>query len=248
MALYRLSTDTMSVLSGQWLGARRAELQSISQTATILPILESAHRGLSPFVGRSHEPSGAKEVVKRQEDVDESHDNFYRAGFYYCNSQASLSAALGDEAGSQMFLGLRDMLYPDALFGVNRPYGEEESAAELLSRRVTPALKEKLSALYVRDGLSLWTIVERQMERAVELGALERQKRALQEQEQSQQPGPSLDDERRARYDWIEAVRMLERTLRLAVRQRATTEAIINQLLENVRQEEAAADRRHLDR
>lgn len=246
MALYRLSTETMIALSKTWLEARRSELQAISQTATILPILESAHKGLFVFIGRAHEPAPTKSISKKQYEADQQHDDFYRAGFYFLNAQASLSAALGDEAASQSYVGLRDLLYPDALFGVNRSYLEEEGAAELLMRRLTDEVKGKLASLVLRPNVSLLTVIEKQIERAGTLGVLEREKRQILEKEQ-QTASPSLGDERRARFDWIEAVRMLERTLRLAVRQKATTEAIINNLLEGVRQEEAEADRKHLE-
>jgi hypothetical protein len=243
MALYRLATDVMSALSKMWLGARRMELQAISQTSTILPILESAHKGLTPFLGRAQETSGARDALKKQYEIDEQHDDFYRAGFYFFNARASLASALGDEVEAQSYIALRDLLYPDALFGVNRSYSEEEGAAETLSGRLTPEIKTKLSAMFLKENLSMLSVIEKQIERASELGALEKQKMASQEKEPQ---GPSLGDERRARYDWIEAVRMLERTLRLAVRQKATTEAVINHLLADVRKEEADADRKYL--
>jgi hypothetical protein len=242
MALYRLTIETMIKLSKTWVELRREELKAITQTAAILPLLEAAHKGLFVFIGREGEALRVRTVSRQQTEVDHQHDDFYRCGFHYLNGLAALFSALGKEEEAQQTLELRELLYPDGLFGVNRSYPEEEGAAELLERRLTPELRERLATYVLYPGVTLLVVVEGQIARARELGRLEKEKRKLQESD-----SPSLSDERRARFDWIEAVRMLEKTMRLAVRQKTTTEAVINHLLAEVRREEAEVDRKYLE-
>ena len=242
MALYRLTIETMIGLSKAWTETRREALKAITQTAAILPLLESAHKGLFLFMGREGEALKVRIVSRQQSEIDHQHDDFYRCGFHYLNGLSALVSALGQEDEAQSLLALREVLYPDGLFGINRSYPEEEGAAELLERRLTDELKARLTTFVLRPGVTLLTVVESQIARAHELGRLEQEKRKLQEVD-----SPSLRDERRARFDWIEAVRMLEKTMHLAVRQKTTTEAIINSLLADMRREEAEADRKHLE-
>lgn len=247
MALYRLSTETMIDLSKAWTITRRRELEVIPQVATILPIMDSAHKGLFVFTGKeSNEVSAVKTLSKKQSNADQQHDDYYRGGFYFLTSQVSLCAALDREEEVQVLQDLREHLYPDGLFGVTRSYSEETGAADLLERRLTDDIKDKLKTFLVRPGLTMLDVIELQIKKARELGELEEEKRRLVAFE-AQNPTPSLGDERRARFDWIEAVRMLERTLRLAVRQKTTTEQAANSLLETLRREEAEADKKYLE-
>jgi hypothetical protein len=246
VALYRLSIETMIGLSKTWTETRREEVKAIPQTFAILPLLEAAHKGLFLFTGRDSETPKLRSISRQQTEVDHQHDDFYRAGFHYLNGLSALYSAMGQEEDAQKILELRDVLYPDGLFGVNRSYPEEEGAAELLERRLTDSIKARLSTFLLAPGVTLLHVVVNQIARARELGRLEQEKRKVQEQE-AQNPSPSLGDERRARFDWIEAVRMLERTLRLAVRHKTTTEPTINNLLADLQREEADADQKYLE-
>jgi hypothetical protein len=233
--LNELSTEKMVALTLYWTKDERALLSSIPQAAGLLVSFDSIATRM--FVVVKHELPPlllAKDLYKRQTATDRTHDHILKGGYYQLSSLSHFAAADGDEARSASFLTLRDQLYPDGLGGSLLSFDEEAGAAELLEKRITDEMRAALKSIVTDQGVTLLARIEKQIEKAKELRSLEQQKIKAQE-EADGAPIPSGNEARKVRYEWINAVRTLERTLRLARQGGTINEETESKLLRELR-------------
>jgi hypothetical protein len=233
--LNELSTEKMVTLTHYWIKDERALLSSIPQAAGLLVSFDSLATRLFVVVRQDATPSQqVKDLSKKQSATDKTHDYLLRGGFYQLSALANFASADGDEARASSFLVLRDQLYPDGLGGSLLSFDEEAGAAELLEKRVTGEIKAMLQSIITDQRITLLGRIQQQIEKAKELRTLDLQKTKA-EEEASASAAPSGSDARRVRYEWINATRTLERSLRLAKQGGSLTAEIEQKLLRELR-------------
>ena len=250
-AINLLSTEKMVALTQNWVQEERAALAAIPQVAGLLVNLDSLFTRLFVVVesdGKSEEK--VRSISRQQSGTDRTHDHLLRGVFYFLTSRSNFLAALGDEEGARELLTLRDQLYPDGLSGTNLSYDEEAGAAELLERRLTSELIDRLSRIVAyQDETKTITLLQQiklQISLAKKLRALELEKQKA-EAEASASPTPTRSDARRVRLEWIDTVRTVERSLRAARRSKHTDEATEARLLKPLREASEEAQRKYLE-
>ena len=233
--LNELSTEKMVTLTQYWSKDERALLSSIPQAAGLLVSFDSLATKLFVVVRQDATPSQqVKDLSKKQSATDKTHDYLLRGGFYQLSALANFASADGDETRAESFLVLRDQLYPDGLGGSLLSFDEEAGAAELLENRITGEIKATLQAIITDQGVTLLERIQQQIEKAKELRTLDLQKTKA-EEEASASAAPSGGDARKVRYEWINATRTLERSLRLAKQGGSLTDETEKKLLRELR-------------
>ena len=234
-----LSTEKMVALTQYWIVDERARLTAIPQTAGLLVSLDAVFTKLTQAARRGPAPTGAKELYKKQRKVDRVHDQLLRGNFHYLTALSNYVAANEDNATSQVLLELRDRLYPEGLAGTSLSFDEEAGAAEILEKNLTETERATLKSIAVSPGSNLLEKVLLQIEQAKMLRVLEQQKKSAQQSDDALDHAE--DDERKTRYEWIDTIRTLERSLRLARRNKNLTEEVETKLLQDLKSAEKEA-------
>jgi hypothetical protein len=234
-----LSTEKMIALTQYWIVDERAQLTAIPQAAGLLVSLDAIFTELTQAANRGPVPTGAKELYKKQRKVDRIHDQLLRGNFHYLTALSNYAAAEEDDATAEVMLELRDRMYPQGLAGTGLSYDEEAGAAEILEKNLTDKDKAMLKGIVVSPKSNLLEKVLSQIEQAKALRVLEQKKKNAQQSDAALDRAD--DEERKTRYDWIDTIRTLERSLRLAKRNKNLTAEAETKLLQNLKNAEKEA-------
>ena len=234
-----LSTEKMLALTQIWTVDHRPALAAAPQTAGLLVSLDAVFTRLSASAKRAPVATSAKEVYKIQRDTDQIHDHLLRGNFFLFTALAHYAAANNNHAEAQALLSLRDQLYPDGLSGTTLSFEEEAGAAKILEDQLTDAIRATLKSIVVSPNGNLLEKVVAQIEHAKKLRVLEQQKKTAQQFDATTDHADN--EERKTRYDWIDTVRTLERSLRLARKNQNISAEIEAKLLSGLREAQKSA-------
>jgi hypothetical protein len=252
MSKLRISTEKMTSLSYVWLNEKRGKIEAIPQLASLVPDIEAAHKDMS-IVSASPPPANEllRAAIQKLYDLDDVHDQFFRAGYRMTQSQQSLAIALNRPTLSADLEQLEKRLYPHGLTGTSLKYEEEEGAALLVEQVLDDPLKARLKAisatLETGETFTLLHCVEEHIKTAKEIGSTERLKKKLQEQEAAPKD-PNAVDGRKARFAWADVARAMESNAALALRRGTATPEMIKDILGGLQAAEIEADREYAQR
>ncbi|MEO1269363.1 MAG: hypothetical protein AAFX99_14830 [Myxococcota bacterium] len=209
-----LDTEVMVEITAAWLdpGGNRPVLERCPQTAGVLANIEAAHARLCTI--QSAESDLKKQLgtlINRMARLDHQHDRKYRGSFLLLTAFAELTDRPEE---IETLLGLRDLLFPAGLMGVNKSYQAEAGAAEVLEERLTEQTRASLKALtFLESNLLDQVLVVIDSARALGETLEERRQteKALAEDHQQISPG----DVMRARNTWVRTIRQVETLLDL---------------------------------
>ena len=203
MALKDLSTPQMLAITAAWVDPHRErpKLESLERTTALLRDIDAVHTGL--LQTRRAEKTTSKEVTQiqsRQLELDKTHDRKARGTHALLTGFAEIA---DDPEDAELYLNIRDQLFPDGLKFITSSYADEAGYAQLLRERLTHESKIALKALPTPGG-SLFKIVMAWLAAADELGKLETKKTQLLAAERPAEgtPGGQL----KARNRWIKVV------------------------------------------
>ena len=209
-----LSVERMVVLSAKWLqDPQRKILESYPETAALVTKITEAHESLFVLTNKSSEASlEVKVISEKQKALDVRHDDLVAAIYGLLTALARRSS---DTTLREMYLSLRDLLFPDGLAVMKLPYAEEGGAAILLERRLKDTHKAQLKMLLIPGDVSrtLLDDVNDLIAQAKTLLALDEQKKVLLVAV-SEELTPA--DELKAKNLWIRIARGLETNLEIA--------------------------------
>ena len=239
MAYRNLSTEQMVHISADWLDPKgwRPVLLSIAMVAELVPKLEDVHEALiSKQPTTSAILARVTVIQEKQGVVDILHDRKLRGAIGLLSSLADLT---DEPLKAASYLDLRDRLSPEGLRATIKSYTEEAGAAKMLLGRLDESSRQLLATIATPDGtlmdaVNAWTRAGR------ELGALESEKIALNQQLTSEGGKVRPLDVMKARNRWIRLAHALESNLELS----DTDEATVARILGSLHDGEAKADRR----
>lgn len=218
MDFRNLSIERMVNLSAGLLsGGQRKEIEQVEMAAATLPKLQEAHDGLFILIEKA--PAVPPEVLQlqaQQKVADTRHDDL-AAGAHGLLGALARRASVPEER--QRYLKLQKLLFPNGLSIILKSYSEEAGAATLLARRLTDPVKQQLQDIRLpaepgQAGRALLDDVLELIEAAKTLSALETQKEQL-IAAAGTLAALTTADERRAKNQWIKALRGLEAMLDL---------------------------------
>jgi hypothetical protein len=202
MAKNNLSSPAMVTVTMAWTDpkAERPLLEALPQAGALLPSLEKAHKGLLDGQASMSQTNAALLTVQRaQAALDVRHDACIRGPYNVLTGFADL-AETPEEAA--VFLSLRDKLTPRGLDTVRLSYTDQAGEAELTEGRLTKEDRTLLGKLRTPTG-TLLDAHKTRLSTAREIGALEKQRAAL----ETQAPATTTPaDAVRARNLWIRTV------------------------------------------
>lgn len=208
MNLNALPTNVMLAHSGYWLvdAALRAKLAAHPLGAAILMELTRVHERLQGQVERRRQLALAlARLTELLSALDLTHDNMARA--IHAVLEALLMATRDPEA-REIYLHLRDLLFPEGLSIVSRTYAYQAGAAQALVARVSEEDLARLTAIPVgpetlADWYRAWTTA------GAQLGKHLHEREALVAHTGRGGTAIAEVDTRAARLEWIEIVRTL---------------------------------------
>jgi len=226
-------------ISADWLDPKglRPVLLSIAIVAELVPKLEDVHETLitkqpttSAILAR------VTAIQEKQATIDIPYGRKLRGSFGLLSSLADLT---DDPSKAAAYLDLRDRLSPEGLRAILKSYTEKAGAAKMLPGRLDESSRELLASIATPDGklmdaVKAWTRAGR------ELGALEREKVALNQQLANEEGKVRPADVVKARNRWIRLAHALESNLEIS----AADEATVANILGSLHDGEARADRR----
>lgn len=211
MNLYHLSTESMLQRSAEWLGDGpvRAILTAHPVGEPLLAEIERAHRSLMHADNlRNLTVAEIEKLTALMDVVDDRHDDMARA--VYWGLQALIHA---EPSSAVRFHDAQQILFPDGLRIIERPYVDESSAALAMRERVSTDLLALLDATPLGQ-TSLGELYRAWLQAGEELGTLY-QKRAQLQVAVARESQGSRSRPSDGRQDWIEAARALLATLEL---------------------------------
>ena len=208
MNLNALPTNVMLAHSGYWLvdEALRAKLAAHPLGAAILMELTRVHERLQGQVERRRQLALAlARLTELLSALDLTHDNMARA--IHAVLEALLMATRDPEA-REIYLHLRDLLFPEGLSIVSRTYAYQAGAAQALVARVSEEDLARLTAIPVgpetlADWYRAWITA------GAQLGKHLHEREALVAHTGRGGTAIAEVDTRAARLEWIEIVRTL---------------------------------------
>jgi hypothetical protein len=235
MALKRLRTEEMVVITSTWVDPAHADhqaLAAVTALAALLPAMDSAWQGLHATYRAGAGTERRKRIQDRQRALDLEHDDVVRGIWFYLHSQVFVTR---EPVERQELARLRDLLLPEGLVAVNKSYREEAGQADLAASRLTAPDRELLESMVMRDGRTLLALVKRWRELAVQIGALDRERAG-----DVRDDVPTPAEARDARHRWIRTVTAMRDVAALV----AADDHAIQQILRRVESAERVADRR----
>lgn len=204
MALKDLTTPQMLAITAAWIDPtrERPKLESLKRTAALLSDVDAVHTGL--LHARRAEKTTSKEIAElqsRQLHLDKTHDRKARGTHAVLTGFAELA---DDPEDAELYLNIRDQLFPDGLKFITSSYADEAGHAHLLRQRLTPESKAALKVLPTPAG-SLLKIVLAWLSAGEELGKLETKKAQLIAAERPAEGVPQ-GGQLKARNRWIKVV------------------------------------------
>ena len=238
MAYRQLSSGEMVQISTPWVepGPARTALQSVRDVGVVLGHVERAHRDLLVIQAPPADPELAR-LAEQAGQTDGKHDTLARGTHMLLSGFAELTAE--PEAASAL-LRLRDLLLPLGLGISTKSYREEAGEALRLQERLSPDVKQQLTAVAVGTG-TLLDVVNEWIATGRLLGQLEDRRAALL---QAQTTPASSVTVLQARNQWIRAATALVSFLDLVNLDEATLQLIVGSLREAERSSERRAIKR----
>ena len=239
MAYRNLSTEQMVHISAEWLDPKglRPVLLSIAIVAELVPKLEDVHQTL---ITRQPATSAILARVtalqEKQATLDIPYDRALRGSYGLLSSLADLTS---DPSKAAAYIDLRDRLSPEGLRAILKSYTEKAGAAKMLPGRLDETARELLASIATPDGV-LMDVVNAWTRTGRELGALEREKVALNQQLANEEGKVRPADVLKARNRWIRLAHALESNLEISAADEATVASILGSLHDG----EAKANRR----
>ena len=235
MNLKILATNVMLLLSRAWLNEPlvRGLLERHPLGAAILLEIRRAHDRLSlQDENRRKLAIALARITALIGDLDGLHDSKGRALY---TGLTSLAEGVGDPELARLYLGIRDLLFPEGLAILARSYAYEAGAIEALQQRVTPEVIAQLESVPMgTQTLADW--YRGLVDAGNELGVLLGQRASLLARTTRGGTGVVNLDLRAARGQWIHAVHTLLSTIRIMELSREEREIVLGHLDLAVRQ------------
>lgn len=239
MVLRYLTVQQMKEASRRWVepGEPRTLLEGYPQTRGLLGDIQQAHDGLLEYLPIPPLSKILEQIRDRQQSLDDSHDGLLRGSYRMLTAHADFAP---NKEESKRILQLRDTLFPNGLNGTQLSFREQSGAAQLLEQRMTDEVQSQLKQILVSEGQTLLDKVLLLISIAKQLGVLEDQKEEAAKTLTAQQ-GPSDGEVRRSHLRWMQVVRALEGSLRIARPGKEVEEKILGA----VRTAAALAEEKH---
>ena len=209
-----LTSAEMTTLSGDWI-AEASEAGKVfrgtKKLSSVYQFIAEAHEGLgaSQVVGDSTNERELQALAEKNAELDRRHDALVRCIWKMLNARAD-GAKTKERAA--LYLDTAKALFPDGAASTQVSYAAQAGNAELVEKRLKAEHKKLLLEIVTPDG-PLSQHVSRWQKRARELGASDQERARLVAQKEA---GVSKADAHNARIEWVRAVDVLVKTIRLA--------------------------------
>lgn len=208
MALKDLTAQEMVAISAAWLDPKqeRALLEKYTMLSSLLPIIESAHRGLlRTQLGSNAQEMRSDALALRAQSADQIYDRKARAVYHLLTGFAEYVDGVD---GTARILDVRDELFPEGLKVTRKSFMAQAQEASEVKRRLSAETVVQLRELPVPGGATLEKAVDEWIAAGLELGKVELAKA---EMKSRQKDGVSISaaDVLRARNQWVRAARGL---------------------------------------
>lgn len=174
MALERLETEEMVLITGSWIIRGRPDREALEAEpalAALLPEMEAAHQALLDTHAHQLGTMRQREILRRQKDVDERHGETIQGIRHLLLGTISFTR---DPQQLAALRGLKQRLLPEGIGVVKQSYRMQADQAESVAARLTESDWALLERLPIMGGRSLRDAVESWFALARELGDLER--------------------------------------------------------------------------
>lgn len=229
MDIRYVESSELFAVSAIWLDPKqeRSKLESKDATRGLLPLMETAHKGLQRAVQTEEFSTAELEKARKEaDDLDDLHDDLYRGTFYLLTAQAAFSPER-----RELLLELRDYLFPDGLAGVNKAYLTESGEVGLLSERLTPEKRSLLQSVVVDSTTHLLMKVEQLIKVGAALGLAEKKKQDLL-QLQSEMAPLSRSEINQTKNDWLIAAKTFMGAIQLSSFSKSEKKALLQPFVE----------------
>jgi hypothetical protein len=161
MSLLRLTAAGMVGLTGPWVTPgheERQALESVPETAVLIPHIDSAHQALLSAQGMSVRARMAP-VIDAQTRADNSHDSLWRTLDLSLRAHIQLAKARRQvERVAELERAYLEVV-PDDLSVVNMSYVEEVGEVRMLDARLSAESRQTMAGLTI-DGSTLTDVVQ----------------------------------------------------------------------------------------
>ena len=227
-----LTSAEMTDISGDWVSEKTAAGQLFRETkklASIYVFIAEAHEGLAAaqVVGSSANDRELQALAEKNVELDRCHDALVRCIW---KTLHGLAEGAKTKARAALYLDTAMAIFPDGAASAQKTYAAQAGNAELVEKRLTPEHKQLLSEIVTPDG-PLSQHVSRWQKRARELGASDKERTRLLAQKET---GVTKMDAQNARTEWVRAVDVFVKTVRLAKLTPEEVETLTGQLTKAV--------------
>lgn len=234
MSIAHLPAPTMVALTSPWVtpgSAERKALQSMPETAAMIPHVDRAHAGLLSAQGMSLAERVAP-FTRVLTSTDFSYDSFWRVLHHGVSAAIQLALARGQEQRARELEQVYAEVLPHELKVVQWSYLDEIGEAKMLAARISPESKQILSGLTV-DGTNLLDVVNELLTTAETLGRLMDQRADARQAEQV----VAMAD---ARSAWMRVITLVRNIVAMT----RTTNPVLHDMLARIRDAEEQAELR----
>lgn len=182
MSRKRLTSSEMLHISGEWINSNtpaHAAILASNELAASLPRIQATHQELlAAAKPTTNNDPRLFEIIKKQFEIDQRHDELIRGIHGILTSTASLL----DPDDAAPLITLRDQLLPDGLSSIQRSYSHEANQAAQLAARLTPELRNQIDKFTFGPKSKphrLSTFVDEWIQIGEQLGQLDNEKARL---------------------------------------------------------------------
>ena len=209
-----LTSAEMIAISGDWLSDDSDAgnlFRKTKKLAAVYQFIADAHEALgsTQVVGDSTLDRELAALAEKNVVLDRKHDALLRCTWKTLNA---LAEGAKTKARAALYLDTAKALFPGGAASTQASYAAQAGQAELVEKRLTPEHKKLLSEIITPDG-PLSQHVSRWQKVARELGESDKERTRLLAQKEV---GVTKADAQGARTDWVRAVDVLVKTIRLA--------------------------------